>query len=193
MSRRFSPASRSLFVRRTSASLATRTSVPSGDWQRWIALVASTGAAIPAESVSNRLTSYPAALLTQPFAESEASFTVAPGGPTLPPLIIADAQPIAGTSLPTANVPSSAAPAASAVGAVPGGVGADIPSVFRATDLSPAIVLLALATAVALGAGHALTPGHGKTLMAAYLVGTRGTPAHAAGLSCRVRAAAVRP
>jgi ABC-type nickel/cobalt efflux system permease component RcnA len=30
-----------------------------------------------------------------------------------------------------------------------------------------------------LGAGHALTPGHGKTIVAAYLVGTRGTPRHA--------------
>ncbi len=41
-------------------------------------------------------------------------------------------------------------------------------------------------TAVALGAGHALTPGHGKTLMAAYLVGTRGTPVHAVGLGLSV-------
>src|SRR4029077_15211750 len=38
----------------------------------------------------------------------------------------------------------------------------------------------------ALGAGHALTPGHGKTLMAAYLVGARGTPLHAAGLGLSV-------
>jgi nickel/cobalt exporter len=148
--------------------------------------VASTGAPISAISVSNRLTSYPTALLTQPFAESQASFTLAPGGPTLSPLAIADVQPIAGISLPTSDVPSPAAPAASEVGAVPGGVAGDIPSVFRTTDFSPAIVLLALATAVALGAGHALTPGHGKTLMAAYLVGTRGTPAHAAGLGLSV-------
>ncbi len=41
-------------------------------------------------------------------------------------------------------------------------------------------------TALALGAGHALTPGHGKTLMAAYLVGTRGTPLHAVGLGLSV-------
>ena len=39
---------------------------------------------------------------------------------------------------------------------------------------------------MALGAGHALTPGHGKTLMAAYLVGTRGTVRHAAGLGLAV-------
>ena len=29
------------------------------------------------------------------------------------------------------------------------------------------------------GAAHALTPGHGKALVAAYLVGTKGTPRHA--------------
>jgi nickel/cobalt transporter (NicO) family protein len=32
-----------------------------------------------------------------------------------------------------------------------------------------------LAIAFVLGAGHALTPGHGKTMVAAYLVGTQGT------------------
>jgi nickel/cobalt exporter len=38
---------------------------------------------------------------------------------------------------------------------------------------------LVLAAAAVLGAGHALTPGHGKTLVAAYLVGERGTVGHA--------------
>lgn len=36
-----------------------------------------------------------------------------------------------------------------------------------------------LLAAVGLGAAHALTPGHGKTLVAAYLVGQRGTVWHA--------------
>jgi nickel/cobalt exporter len=36
--------------------------------------------------------------------------------------------------------------------------------------------------AVAFGAAHALTPGHGKTLVAAYLVGERGTVWHAVAL-----------
>jgi ABC-type nickel/cobalt efflux system permease component RcnA len=39
------------------------------------------------------------------------------------------------------------------------------------------VTLLALATVF--GAAHALTPGHGKTLVAAYLVGERGTVWHA--------------
>jgi ABC-type nickel/cobalt efflux system permease component RcnA len=39
--------------------------------------------------------------------------------------------------------------------------------------------LLALLIAFAFGAGHALSPGHGKTVVAAYLVGSKGTPWHA--------------
>jgi ABC-type nickel/cobalt efflux system permease component RcnA len=38
---------------------------------------------------------------------------------------------------------------------------------------------LVLVVAAFLGAAHALTPGHGKTLVAAYLVGERGTIGHA--------------
>ena len=41
------------------------------------------------------------------------------------------------------------------------------------------IVLVAMAVAVGLGAFHALEPGHGKTVVAAYLVGSRGTAWHA--------------
>jgi ABC-type nickel/cobalt efflux system permease component RcnA len=48
--------------------------------------------------------------------------------------------------------------------------------------------LLALAAAAALGAFHALEPGHGKTMVAAYLVGSRGTAAHAAWLGLIVTA-----
>ena len=42
-------------------------------------------------------------------------------------------------------------------------------------QLGLGIVCLALAVAAGLGAFHALEPGHGKTVVAAYLVGTRGT------------------
>ncbi len=45
--------------------------------------------------------------------------------------------------------------------------------------LSPGIILFALLLAFALGAFHALEPGHGKTVVAAYLVGSRGTARHA--------------
>ena len=45
--------------------------------------------------------------------------------------------------------------------------------------IGPGLLLAGLAVAFVLGAIHALSPGHGKTIVAAYLVGTRGTPKHA--------------
>jgi ABC-type nickel/cobalt efflux system permease component RcnA len=45
--------------------------------------------------------------------------------------------------------------------------------------LGPGMLLFALAVAASLGAFHALEPGHGKTVVAAYLVGSRGTAGHA--------------
>ena len=48
-----------------------------------------------------------------------------------------------------------------------------------APQLGLGIVLVAMAVAVGLGAFHALEPGHGKTVVAAYLVGSRGTVWHA--------------
>jgi ABC-type nickel/cobalt efflux system permease component RcnA len=44
---------------------------------------------------------------------------------------------------------------------------------------SPQGIGLMLLLAAVFGAAHALTPGHGKTLVAAYLVGERGTVGHA--------------
>ena len=47
-------------------------------------------------------------------------------------------------------------------------------------------LLIGLVVAFFWGAGHALSPGHGKTVVAAYLVGTRGTAKHAAILGLTV-------
>ena len=52
--------------------------------------------------------------------------------------------------------------------------------------LTPAIILLGLGIAFIFGAFHALSPGHGKTMVAAYLVGSHGTPKHAALLGLTV-------
>jgi len=49
----------------------------------------------------------------------------------------------------------------------------------KRTDLSGSLLLLGFAVAFGLGAMHALSPGHGKTIVAAYLVGSRGTTKHA--------------
>ena len=48
-----------------------------------------------------------------------------------------------------------------------------------AERLTPALMLLALLSAFGFGALHALSPGHGKTMVAAYLIGTKGTAWHA--------------
>jgi len=48
------------------------------------------------------------------------------------------------------------------------------------SDLSLLVILAALGVALFWGAAHALSPGHGKTIVTAYLVGSRGTPRHAA-------------
>jgi ABC-type nickel/cobalt efflux system permease component RcnA len=55
-------------------------------------------------------------------------------------------------------------------------------------QLSPGIIGLALIVAVGLGALHALEPGHGKAVVAAYLVGNHGTPRHALYLGLIVTA-----
>ena len=46
-------------------------------------------------------------------------------------------------------------------------------------DIPMSMMLIGLAVAFGLGAIHAMSPGHGKTIVAAYLVGTHGTPKHA--------------
>jgi ABC-type nickel/cobalt efflux system permease component RcnA len=114
-------------------------------------------ASVPAASRSARLTVYPKDMLSSPLDQRSASFTVTPGGPAL------------------------AAPAA------PGGPAVELPrGVDRLTQsftdlvarrhLTAGFALIALLIAVALGAVHALAPGHGKTIMAAQAVsrGRRG-------------------
>ncbi|MGB6942383.1 MAG: hypothetical protein WBE37_08320 [Bryobacteraceae bacterium] len=53
-------------------------------------------------------------------------------------------------------------------------------------QLTPWMIAAAVGIAFVLGAAHALTPGHGKTIVAAYLVGSRGTLKHAAFLGAMV-------
>ena len=50
------------------------------------------------------------------------------------------------------------------------------------------MILASLAAAIFWGAAHALSPGHGKSIVTAYLVGQRGTPWHAALLGLIVTA-----
>jgi ABC-type nickel/cobalt efflux system permease component RcnA len=155
------------------------------------------GADATSQDISARLTHYPTDLLAQPLDRSEVSFNVAPGGPRLLPLVVADAMPLATaasismTSTADLLLPAGGAvPAsASASASVPGGVTelpAALTSLLHGDTLSPGLLALGLMVAVGLGALHALTPGHGKTIMAAYLVGTRGDTRQAIGLGATV-------
>ncbi|MDQ2918705.1 MAG: sulfite exporter TauE/SafE family protein [Verrucomicrobiota bacterium] len=53
-------------------------------------------------------------------------------------------------------------------------------------EITPSIILFGLLLAFGLGAMHALSPGHGKTVVGAYLVGSRGTVKHAVFLGATV-------
>jgi len=57
-----------------------------------------------------------------------------------------------------------------------------------ARKLTPGVVGLSLLIALCLGGLHAFSPGHGKTVVAAYLVGSRGTARHALLLGAVVTA-----
>ena len=133
---------------------------------------------LPAISPSTRLTAYPADLLKTPLDLRSATIDAR----------VDPSAPAASATPSTAPVPGGAGgPSASpAAGAVPGGVAGELPAIFETKDLTPFVLLGALGTAVVIGALHALTPGHGKTLMAAYLVGSRGTAVHAVGLGLSV-------
>jgi nickel/cobalt exporter len=52
--------------------------------------------------------------------------------------------------------------------------------------LTPLPVVLGILLAAGLGAAHAVSPGHGKTLVAAYLIGSQGSRRHAATLGLTV-------
>ena len=56
-----------------------------------------------------------------------------------------------------------------------GDMGEQLKSLLRVTDPSTGFILVALGVSFFAGAAHALTPGHGKALVAAYLVGSGGT------------------
>jgi nickel/cobalt transporter (NicO) family protein len=84
----------------------------------------------------------------------------------------------------TAPSPATLTPAAAPMGAV---VRGDFLSrLLHQRDITPWMMLVGIVAAFVLGGAHALTPGHGKTIVAAYLVGSRGTLKHAAFLGAMV-------
>jgi nickel/cobalt exporter len=124
------------------------------------------GSTVPTLSVSDELRTYPEDLLSSPLDVATMEAAVAPGesGPAPAP-ITSD----------TATSVSSSRPQVEA-GAL-GGV---------LNRHGFGWVLLGLAIAVAFGAWHAMLPGHGKTLMAAYMVGSTSRVRHAATVGTAV-------
>jgi ABC-type nickel/cobalt efflux system permease component RcnA len=117
--------------------------------------------------VSDELRRYPQELLTSPLKVTSAAFDVAPG-----------ASDAAATS--------SCAAGVGALGARPGVEGG--PFAGLVTNEGLPLVALAFVLAIVFGAWHALLPGHGKTLMAAYMVssGARVRQAVAVGTAVAV-------
>ncbi len=66
------------------------------------------------------------------------------------------------------------------------GAGDGLGSVFERAADGQGVLLVLLLAAFGWGAVHALSPGHGKAMVAAYLVGTRGTARHAVALGLTV-------
>ncbi|MET1232265.1 MAG: hypothetical protein ABWY52_05400 [Candidatus Limnocylindrales bacterium] len=147
------------------------------------------GGDVPGSGVSARLTRYPGDLLSQPLDRSSVAFAVTDGGPRLRPLVVADAATILATDAKPSARAASMLPEPDRTASVPGGV-TDLPpqltELLRGDAMTPPLIALGLVVAIGLGAIHALTPGHGKTIMAAYLVGTRGDAVQAIGLGATV-------
>jgi nickel/cobalt exporter len=123
---------------------------------------------VPARSASGRLTAYPEDQLRSPLDQRSATVRFRPGGPR------------AGvTGEPGAAVAAGARRGVDRATAA-------FTALVAERRLSPGFGLLAVALAVLLGAVHALAPGHGKTVMAAYLVGLRGSLRQAAAIGATV-------
>ena len=129
----------------------------------WHELVvrASSGAAVagstaPAEDQADELRAYPRGLLSHPLDVTAARFGWTPGSG-------------AGAVGPQTADPDSRV-AETARGGLDG---------LLDKSLSPGVIIGALLLAMGWGALHSLSPGHGKTMVAAYLVGSRGTARHA--------------
>ena len=113
---------------------------------------------VPAQSVSERLTDYPKASRSAPLDVREATLRATAGGP-------AAGFPSGGPDVGATATSSRRLGAGSTSG---------FPSLITRGELSAWAIVLSLLLSIAFGAVHALSPGHGKTLMAAYLVGAGG-------------------
>jgi ABC-type nickel/cobalt efflux system permease component RcnA len=138
----------------------------------WKAVIAQPGRATAVRSdvtsadPTRRLRVYPTALLSSPADRTVAHLDVRPGAGT----VTAPRGDGGGGEATTRDR----------------GAGDRFGSVFERAAAGQGVLLLLLLAAFGWGAIHALSPGHGKAMVAAYLVGTRGTARHAVGLGMTV-------
>jgi ABC-type nickel/cobalt efflux system permease component RcnA len=134
--------------------------------------------------VSHGLTQYPADPTLAPPQDLRAELSWSVKAPVSQPAIPVIQQ------IPQPHLaPPAAAPATLTAKAAPPGTvtrGDFLSKFLHERELTPWMILVALGAAFVLGSAHALTPGHGKTIVAAYLVGSRGTLKHAAFLGAMV-------
>jgi nickel/cobalt exporter len=145
--------------------------------------------------VSNGLTRYPPDPTVAPPQDLRAELTWLAEKPTLTqqkapsPAAARDSKAVIAPIPQPKYAPAASSPATlTAAAAPPGAVvrGDFLSRLLHERDITPWMMLVGIAAAFILGAAHALTPGHGKTIVAAYLVGSRGTLKHAAFLGAMV-------
>jgi len=111
-----------------------------------------------ATSPSHRLTTYPQDLLTSPLDQREVEFEIRFTGSPM-----SDEAPATAAANESLLVDRNDA----------------FTRLILLDEITLTSLLLALAVSFIWGAMHALTPGHGKTIVGAYLIGSRGTIRHA--------------
>ena len=118
---------------------------------------------VPTQSISDGLRDYPVDLLSSPLDVRDASFQVTPGrsGEQSAPAPRTDPGPALSEGGPLAGLVDEVT-----------GVFDDL---VGRRDLTLGVGFLAVALSIVLGASHAVLPGHGKTVMAAYIAGRQGT------------------
>jgi len=129
-----------------------------------------TASSVPVDSRSNQLTSYAADLLQAPPQDLRARVSFTASATTQ------DRQPTSRPASMTLAPQAAQTPRSM------------LTELMTARQLSLGLVVFSLLVAAGLGAFHALEPGHGKTLVAAYLVGSQGTAWHALLLGLTVTA-----
>jgi ABC-type nickel/cobalt efflux system permease component RcnA len=128
-----------------------------------------TGSDVPQTDVTNALTQYSPTAVSSPLDRTEASIQFAPGTSTAAAKVASTTQPDGQGAVDWAKQRID-----------------DVASLISQDNLPLGAMLIGLVIAFFWGAGHAMSPGHGKTVVAAYLVGTRGTARHAAILGLTV-------